>query len=83
MMTMLSGIEVAKAGLDCLTNGADILSFSPGVLTWDWTMLAQVEDPDVMGQMQRAFQNFIESGQVWALIIGFAVGFGFKSLLPG
>ncbi|MDY7012666.1 MAG: hypothetical protein SVX43_03520 [Cyanobacteriota bacterium] len=85
MMTIvLNGIEVINAGLDGLANGADLLSLASGIPTWDWTILAQnVEDPDVMGQMQRAFQNFVESGQVWALIIGFVLGFGFKSLLPG
>ncbi|HEY9813855.1 MAG TPA: hypothetical protein V6D31_10025 [Candidatus Sericytochromatia bacterium] len=34
-------------------------------------MLAQqVQDPDVLGQMQKSFNNFITSGQVWALGIG-------------
>lgn len=49
----------------------------------DWALLAQsVQDPDVMGQMQAAFTNFIESGQVWALGIGLVVGYMFKSLMP-
>ncbi|MFW6264316.1 MAG: hypothetical protein ACOC3E_02215 [Cyanobacteriota bacterium] len=43
--------------------------------------LAQtIEDPDVLGQMQDAWQNFIETGQVWALIIGFVFGFLFRSI---
>jgi len=50
------------------------------MLHWDspanWTVLAQyVKDPDVLGQMQKAFTNFIESGQVWALGIGFFLGY--------
>lgn len=45
--------------------------------------LAQnVRDPDVMGQMQGAFTHFVESGQIWALIIGLVIGYGFRSLLP-
>ncbi|MBD2577851.1 hypothetical protein H6G50_09220 [Oscillatoria sp. FACHB-1406] len=48
-----------------------------------WTLLAQdVKDPNVLGQMQTAFENFVKSGQIWALIIGFVLGYGFKSLLP-
>jgi hypothetical protein len=44
------------------------------------TFLAQkVEDPDVLGQMHKAWQNFVKSGQVWALLIGTAVGYLFKS----
>ena len=43
-------------------------------------LLAQtVRDPDVLGQIQRGFENFIESGQVWALIIGFLVGYMFRA----
>ena len=45
------------------------------------TILAQVvEDPDVIGQMQDAWNNFIETGQVWALLIGIFFGYLFKSL---
>jgi hypothetical protein len=35
---------------------------------------------DVMADMQNAFQNFVESGQVWALLIGIFFGYLFKSL---
>jgi hypothetical protein len=42
--------------------------------------LAQkIEDPDVLGQMQDIWHNFIESGQVWALVIGSFFGYMFKS----
>ncbi len=50
---------------------------------FETNLLAQrIEDPDVLGQMQRAFTNFIESGQVWALGIGLFIGYSFKSMLP-
>ncbi|NRB09852.1 MAG: hypothetical protein HRU34_24190 [Richelia sp.] len=45
------------------------------------TFIAQtVNDPDVMGQMQKSFSNFVESGQVWALLIGVVIGYLFRSL---
>ncbi|NJL01959.1 MAG: hypothetical protein HC838_13160 [Spirulinaceae cyanobacterium RM2_2_10] len=48
------------------------------------TWLAQtVTDPDVLGQMQRWFQNFVSSGQLAALIIGFVLGFAFRGLTAG
>lgn len=34
---------------------------------------------DVMAQAQDAFDNFIESGQVWALLIGVFIGYIFRS----
>ncbi len=45
------------------------------------TILAQtIEDPDIMGQMQDAWYNFVDSGQVWALLIGLLIGYSFKGL---
>lgn len=43
-------------------------------------VLAQyVEDPDVLGQIQDAWNTFIESGQVWALLIGLFIGYLFRT----
>ena len=43
------------------------------------TLLAQaIEDPDILGQIQDAWYNFIDSGQVWALVIGMFFGYTFK-----
>ncbi len=43
------------------------------------SLLAQIiEDPDVLGQIQDAWYNFIDSGQVWALLIGTFFGYTFK-----
>lgn len=42
-------------------------------------LLAQaIEDPDILGQIQDAWYNFIDSGQVWALLIGAFFGYTFK-----
>ena len=42
-------------------------------------LLAQaIEDPDILGQLQDAWYNFIDSGQVWALLIGTFFGYIFK-----
>jgi hypothetical protein len=42
-------------------------------------VLAQkIEDPDILGQIQDAWTNFIKSGQGWALLIGMFFGYTFK-----
>lgn len=42
-------------------------------------LLAQtIEDPDILGQIEDAWYNFIDSGQVWALLIGTFFGYTFK-----
>ncbi len=39
----------------------------------------QIEDPQIIEKMQQSWRNFIESGQVWALGIGFVLGYIFRS----
>ena len=39
-----------------------------------------VTDPDILGQMQKAFNNFVQSGQVWALLIGLVIGYVLRNL---
>jgi len=46
----------------------------------NWIFLAQELNTDVLGDMQRAFQNFIQSGQVWAMLIGIAIGYFIRNL---
>lgn len=43
-------------------------------------VLAQQFDQDVLGDMGRLWNIFIESGQVWALLIGVIVGYFIRSL---
>jgi large-conductance mechanosensitive channel len=38
----------------------------------------QVSDQDVLGQMAKAWNNFIKTGQVWALLIGVVIGYIFR-----
>ena len=43
------------------------------------SFLAQaLEDPDIITQLEDAWYNFIDSGQVWALLIGIFFGYIFK-----
>lgn len=43
-------------------------------------VLAQQFDQDILGDMGKLWNTFIESGQVWALIIGIAVGYMVRGL---
>ncbi len=44
-------------------------------------LIAQkVEDVDILGDMKNAWDNFVDSGQVWALLIGLAVGYMFRGM---
>ncbi|AKG24669.1 hypothetical protein [Calothrix sp. 336/3] len=50
-------------------------------VTTHGTLLAQnITDPNIIGQMQKAWANFIKTGQVWALLIGLGLGYLVRNL---
>jgi hypothetical protein len=59
----------------------DVLSFNGfnhSLLTGNiW--IAQIKD-DLFNNVGQSWSNFIQSGQVWALIIGFVLGYLFRSI---
>lgn len=49
-------------------------------LTVTTTVLAKIDqNVDIMFQMEKSFRHFIDSGQVWALLIGFFIGYALRS----
>lgn len=59
-----------------LTHGYDTVSVWLSHSPVNWPVLAQqIRDPKVLDQMQNAFNYFIKSGQVWALLIGLFFGY--------
>ncbi|MEM7726684.1 MAG: hypothetical protein AAF208_09965 [Cyanobacteria bacterium P01_A01_bin.45] len=47
---------------------------------WTIVFAQNIQDPDLLGQVQRAFTGFIQSGQAWALLIGIAIGYMVRNL---
>ncbi len=43
-------------------------------------LIAQQFEDNLFNNAQGTFDNFVESGQVWALLIGLAVGYMIRSL---
>ncbi|MEM9569123.1 MAG: hypothetical protein AAF974_12540 [Cyanobacteria bacterium P01_E01_bin.34] len=43
-------------------------------------IIAQSFDQDVLGDIKSGFTNFVETGQVWALLVGLIVGFVIRGL---
>ncbi|MEB3213617.1 MAG: hypothetical protein VKL39_19870 [Leptolyngbyaceae bacterium] len=46
----------------------------------DWSLVAQQFETDVFADFRSFFNNFIESGQVWALIVGVIIGYLLRGL---
>ncbi|MCX7595114.1 MAG: hypothetical protein N2235_15415 [Fischerella sp.] len=63
----------------------NIFSDSISHLVWhlpgSWMVLAQsITDPNIIGQMQKAFTHFVQSGQALALLIGLGIGYMIRNL---
>ncbi|MFM2379631.1 MAG: hypothetical protein ACK552_12795 [Microcystis sp.] len=41
-------------------------------------MTISEQDVDIIGNVQKAFSNFVKTGQAWALLIGLIVGYMFR-----
>lgn len=64
-----------------MNNALDSMSHLVWHLPVYSTMLAQtVRDANLIGQVQTAFNHFIQTGQVWALLIGLVIGYIIRNL---
>jgi len=61
-------------------SGFDINNFNLSHVHLDWQPLAQQFKQDVTKDLAGGWNTFIKSGQVYALLIGLAVGYLFKSV---
>lgn len=52
---------------------------------WYWNhtvVLAQQVDVDIVENFQNTWNNLLETGQLWAFLIGVGVGWWIRSVLP-
>ncbi len=72
-------IENLDLSLIVLNDGSTALDALSQTATHT-TILAQQFDQDILGDMTGAWGRFVDSGQLWAMLIGFVIGYIFKSL---
>ncbi len=61
------------------SSGHQSLGLISNITAIDWLFLAQqVQDAKVLDQIQTAFNNFIQSGQAWAMAFGIVFGYVFR-----
>ncbi len=66
-------LELIRMGIE--TNLWDPSHLLSSLAAIEWSLLAQQFETDVFAATRTAFANFIESGQVWALLIGVVLGY--------
>ncbi len=72
--TILRSVEVFPASTD-ETFSQFLPTPEAGSRQTTATVIAQQFDQDIIGDLGNALRIFVESGQIWALIIGFVLGF--------
>ncbi|MDZ7969819.1 MAG: hypothetical protein RM368_33585 [Nostoc sp. DedSLP03] len=64
-----------------MSHYSDLISQLYWQLPVNLTALAQtITDPNVLGQIQKFWSHFIQTGQVWALLIGLVIGYMIRNL---
>lgn len=76
---IIEGMQTLPIVLNHISPGHDTLNALHHVTSIDWHGLAQLKnDTDLFGQVGRSWDNFVKTGQVWALLIGIVIGYLFK-----
>jgi hypothetical protein len=78
---VVEGMQVVTDGLSSISHWSETLGSLNNHLSMDWLVLAQqASDTDLMANVQNSWNNFIKTGQVWALLIGIAIGYIFRGM---
>jgi len=82
ILDIFQTLQTLVPNVSDLASLSDWAQHSVELFPLDWNLLAQGEqfDTDVFAGFRNFFQNFIESGQVWALIIGIVIGYVMRSM---
>lgn len=69
------------AWLPSMNHAQDAALQLQSMLPINLSVVAQtIKDPDLMGNVQKTFNHFIQSGQLWALLIGLIIGYMIRGL---
>lgn len=77
---LLPVIQDATAWLTHLNILADLSqSFQFDLPTEHLVLAQQIRQTDLVGDVQKAFDNFVKTGQAWAFLIGLVFGYLIKT----
>ncbi|MEN9225608.1 MAG: hypothetical protein Q6L60_00535 [Thermostichus sp. HHBFW_bins_43] len=62
-----------------LSESASVYLPAPAALQTEM-IVGQVFRQDVLGDISKGWNNFVESGQIWAALVGIVVGYFLKSI---
>jgi hypothetical protein len=77
---VIEGMQAVPTFLNHISFGPDALPAASHLFSVDWQGLAQLKtNTDLFGQFASGWNNFVRTGQVWALVIGIIIGYFIKS----
>ncbi|MCL2924108.1 MAG: hypothetical protein MGF17_05615 [Trichodesmium sp. MAG_R04] len=79
---MFNHMTITQLGLNMINNYSDLLDLLGVKVLYSGQIFAQQLDIDLWSDIQKAWNNFIECGQGWALLVGLIIGWMVKSILP-
>ncbi|UBF27872.1 hypothetical protein K9N68_08225 [Kovacikia minuta CCNUW1] len=76
---LISMMQDSTTWLTGLTQCTDLIQTFHWHLPLELSVLDKPLEVDLGGDVQRAFNNFVKTGQVWAFLIGLVLGYLFKT----
>lgn len=78
---VLNLIQEMTPGLATLTSGSEsVRLFILKTLCNGAVLAQQVSQTTLFSDVQKFWNNFVQSGQIWALIIGIVIGYGIRNI---
>ena len=79
---MIANLMTTASDFNLTIDDINVLDLFRHQALYSWQLFAQQVDVNLWSDVQKAWNNFIECGQVWALLIGLVIGWMVKSILP-
>lgn len=79
---VVEAIQNLPAVVDSISYVNDGLGGLHSHLSFNWLFLAQdvSNTPDILTSIGGAWDKFVKTGQIWALLIGIFIGYLFRSM---
>jgi len=75
----ISVLPDLTTGIVAITHWADILQAAHAHLPMDIAVLDKPIEVDLFGDVGKAINHFVKTGQVWAFLIGIILGYLFRT----
>ncbi|WP_421657923.1 hypothetical protein [Leptothermofonsia sp. ETS-13] len=76
IINVMQEMTTWMVGMDHWTDALQVIHWH---LPLDLAVLDKPLQVDLAGDVQRAFNNFVKTGQIWAFLIGIILGYLFRT----